>query len=174
MTARRTYHALARSLSRSLSRFRRDERGSALAEFALVVPLCLVVFAITIEGARTFWAYQTVISGVRDAARFVGRAAPNNICSEGGSLANYDSMLQDIVENTREGNTLFPASITVNSVTSSLTCITADYRLDQTPIVTVVASLSIQYPFSGILELVNIQQSGVRTFVSDSSRIFGA
>lgn len=159
---------------RAVSRFRRSEDGSALAEFALVVPLCLVLFAVTIEGARTFWAYQTVISGVRDAARFVGRAAPSNICSTGGSLAGYDSTLQDIVENTREGNTLFPASISVNSVTSSLTCITDDFRLDQTPVVTVVASLTIQYPFSGLLELVNVTQSNVTTFVSDSSRVFGA
>ncbi|MFK7938201.1 MAG: TadE/TadG family type IV pilus assembly protein [Roseovarius sp.] len=145
-----------------------------MAEFALVVPLCLVLFAITIEGARTFWAYQTVISGVRDAARFVGRAAPSNICTEGGTLASYDTTLQDIVENTREGNTLFPASISVNSVTSSLTCITDDFRLSQTPIVTVQATLSIQYPFSSILQLVNIQQSSVTTVVTDSSRVFGA
>ncbi|MGB5865479.1 MAG: TadE/TadG family type IV pilus assembly protein [Sulfitobacter sp.] len=157
-----------------LAGFGKSEAGSALVEFALAVPLCLVFFAIAIEGARTFWAYQTVISGVRDAARFVGRATPNNICTVGGSLSDLDAKITQIVRDTREGNTLFPASITVTSVFSSLTCITDDFRLDQTPIATVTATLTIDYPFAPIMGLFGAAQTTVTTEVSDSSRVFGA
>lgn len=157
-----------------LACFHKDETGSALVEFALAVPLCLLFFAVAVEGSRTFWAYQTVISGVRDAARFVGRATPNNICAVGGSLSDLDATIARIVSETREGNTLFPASITVSSVSSNLTCITDDFRLDQTPIATVTAVLTIEYPFAPIISLFGSTKTTVTTFVSDSSRIFGA
>ena len=166
LTNRRILRALVRDL--------RDERGNALIEFALAVPISLLFIAVTLEGARTFWAYQTVISGVRDAARYVGRATPNNICTTGGSLSGLDARIAEIVEETREGNTLFPASISVMSVSSSLTCLTEDYRLDQTPVATVTAELIITYPFGSIFSLFGGTEPSVTTFVSDSSRVFGA
>ena len=37
-----------------LRRLRRDEDGSALVEFGLILPMILIVFAVTIEGSRLF------------------------------------------------------------------------------------------------------------------------
>ena len=58
------------------SRFAEREDGAALVEFALLLPIFLLLFAMAVEGSRTFWSYQTAIAGVRDAARYVARAAP--------------------------------------------------------------------------------------------------
>ena len=167
MSPRRFFH-------RTVSRLRRDDEGSALVEFGLILPVCLLFFGVAIEGARTFWAYQTVISGVRDAARFVGRAAPNNICTNGGSLSGYSNTITQIVRDTREGNTLFPASIRVDSVTANLNCVAAGLRVPQTPVATVTATLSIDYPFKDVFALIGATLPDVTTTVTDSSRIFGA
>lgn len=161
-------------LRTALAACRRDEQGGALVEFAFAMPLLLLFIAVALEGSRTFWSYQTVISGVRDAARFVGRATPNNICTTGGSLGYMDAKLTEIVRNTSEGNTLFPTTIQVTSVTSSLACVTGSFRLDQTPVATVTATLTITYPFAPIFGFFGATEPSVTTFVSDSSRIFGA
>lgn len=162
------------SLWKTLSRIRREEEGSALVEFGMILPVCLLFFGVAIEGSRTFWAYQTVISGVRDAARYVGRAAPNNICATGGSLQGYTDRLMQIVSETQHGNTLFPASITVDSVTANLTCVNAGLRVAETPVAVVTATLSIEYPFKQVFELVGGSLPKVTTTVTDSSRVFGA
>ncbi len=158
----------------TLRKCRKDDNGGALVEFAFAIPLCLLFFAVAIEGSRTFWSYQTVISGVRDAARFVGRTTPNNICTVGGTLNGLDATITQIVRKTREGNTLFPSSISVDSVSSSLSCLTEDYRLEQTPIATVTAALTITYPFASIFGLFGVTEPTATTYVSDSSRVFGS
>lgn len=168
MTARRSY------LARQLGRMRRDEDGSALVEFGLLLPMMLLFFALAIEGGRTFWSYQTTIAGVRDAVRYAGRAAPSNICTEGGSLDGMTDKLTAIVRNASDGAALFPSSISVVSVTPSLTCISGTYRLNQTPVATVTASLQITYPFASVFGLFNIALPTANTSVTDSSRIFGA
>ena len=62
-----------------------------MVEFAILLPILLLVFAVIVEGGRLMWSYQTVVAGVRDATRYVARAAPANICSTGGSLADIAS-----------------------------------------------------------------------------------
>ena len=59
----------------------------ALVEFAISLPLILVVSYGTIDSMRLFWTYQAAVAGVRDAARYVARVAPDDICTSGGSLA---------------------------------------------------------------------------------------
>jgi Flp pilus assembly protein TadG len=52
-----------------LTRAARDERGAAVVEFALVVPvLLLLVFAI-IDFGRALWTMNVLTSGVREGAR---------------------------------------------------------------------------------------------------------
>src|SRR5687767_807230 len=63
-----------------LARLARNERGVALVEFAILLPILLLLFAVTIEGTRMMWSYQTAIAGVRDAARYLGRITPSNVC----------------------------------------------------------------------------------------------
>jgi len=157
-----------------LRRLRNQEDGSALVEFAFVLPLMLLIFAVTIEGSRTFWAYQTTIAGVRDATRFIARAEPAEVCSQGGDLSHWNQRATDIVRNSSAGTNLFPTSITVTSVTPTLTCVTGNYTLTQVPLATVTAQLEISYPFSGFFGFFNLQLPSVNTTVTDTGRIFGA
>lgn len=58
------------------NRFARDhERGLAIVEFAIVVPLCLMLIIATAEFGRAFLQYNTLTKAVRDGARHLaGRA----------------------------------------------------------------------------------------------------
>ena len=157
-----------------LRRLRRDEDGSALVEFGLIVPMILIVFAVTIEGSRLFWSYQATIAGVRDAARYIGRSEQTDICDTGGDLTGWSDTLTQIVRDTSTGTSLFPASITINSVDATLACVTGEFRLTTTPIVTVSALLEIIYPFQSIFEWSGVELPITTTTITDSSRIFGA
>ncbi|MDF1501874.1 TadE/TadG family type IV pilus assembly protein [Roseisolibacter sp. H3M3-2] len=54
---------------RRIARARRDDRGAAVVEFALVVPvLFLIVFAV-IDFGRALWTLNVLTSGVREGAR---------------------------------------------------------------------------------------------------------
>jgi len=161
-------------LRNGAKRWRRDDDGAALVEFALALPMILVMFAVMIEGSRLFWSYQATIAGVRDAARYVGRSVQTNICADGGSLAGWSGTLEGIVRETSTGSALFPSSITVSSVDASLQCFSGNFRLAETPIVTVTAVLNITYPFESVFEWAGIELLTTTTTVTDSSRIFGA
>ena len=52
-----------------IDRFRREESGVALVEFALFLPLFALSFFVIVEFSRIFFSYQGAIVGVRDAAR---------------------------------------------------------------------------------------------------------
>ncbi len=159
--------------TRTLHHLRRDDSGVALVEFGLILPLMLLFFALAIEGGRTFWAYQTAIAGVRDAARYVSHATPSNVCSTGGNLNGLNTKVTDIVKKNISGTSAFPGQITIVSVTPLLTCVSGTYRLTPTPVVTVTATMTIAYPFSGLFTLSGQTAAGVTTTVTDRARIFG-
>lgn len=161
------------ALKTRLSRCTTDESGAALVEFAILLPMMLLVFAVIIEGGRLMWSYQSVNAGVRDAARYLARVAPADICTSGGSVAGYGSDLETIVRETIGGKSIFPTKITVNSVTPSLNCVAGVYRISPAPVVQVTASMTIQFPFSGLFSL-NGQTLGTMTkTITDQSRVFG-
>lgn len=60
-------------LSRFLKRAAKDERGSPLAEIALVLPLLLVMVFGTLEFANILYQQQVITKGVQEAARFAAR-----------------------------------------------------------------------------------------------------
>ncbi len=162
-----------------LRRFARDESGLALVELALGLPLMFLVFAITVEGGRMFWSYQSVIEGVRDATRYAGRTVPNNICATGTALSSYvtDTQLKGIVERNANANGVFPPMISVTGVTASRRCVgnAGDYRISPAPVVSVRATLRIQFPFSGFARFATGTGLGtITTSVTDESRVFGS
>ena len=163
-------------LGHILSRLRREDRGAALVEFGVVLPLLVLFLGLSIEAARTFWSYQATVAGVRDATRYMGRSVQTGICDSGpGDISGWTAVVTDMVRNTEDGETLFPASITVNSVTPTLACITGQgFRMVETPMVTVSAELEITYPFASLFSFVGVSLPTVRTVVTDTGRIFGA
>jgi len=58
---------------------RRGERGAALAELALVVPLMLLLLLVVFDFGQGFLAYISVTNGARDAAR--ASVDPDRDCS---------------------------------------------------------------------------------------------
>ena len=159
--------------SKTRNRFSADEGGAILVEFAIVMPVMLLFLALTLEASRMMWSYQTVIAGVRDAGRYLARVTPADICSTGGSVADLSSTLKDIVEKDISGSALFPANITVNSVTPSFSCVAGTYRVSPAPVGKVNANVTIQFPMGEFLSLFGSGISSVTTDVADSSRIFG-
>lgn len=56
-------------LVRTLRRFRRDRRGQALVEFALVVPILLLLVLGIIDFGRAWNLHQTITDAAREGAR---------------------------------------------------------------------------------------------------------
>jgi len=157
-----------------LRRFLRDDRGAALVEFALSLPLILVVFATVIEGGRMMWSYQTAAAGVRDAARYLARVVPSDICTTGGSVAGHTSRLTDIVRQSINGDTLLPGGISIETVTPALRCVAGDYRVSPVPIVTVTATLTVTFPFAGIFDLAGDELNSLTAIIADENRVYGS
>ncbi len=156
-----------------LARFWRDRRGTALVEFAISLPLVLVIFATIVESARTLFAYQAAIAGVRDASRYLARAAPLDICSTGGTLTGFSGKVSDIVILGLDGNSVFPGLVTVDSVVPGHDCTPGAFRVSPVPVATVTATVSIALPFAGLFTLAGVAVPGITTTITDTSRIFG-
>jgi len=161
-------------ISRQFTRFHGDQSGAALVEFALILPIMLLMFAVIIEGARLMWSYQSVAAGVRDATRYLARVAPVDICTVGRSVTAYTSDLETIVRSGKSGYSIFPTGISVNSVTPSLTCVVGTYRVSPAPVVQVSASLTVTFPFVGIFSFNGESISTVTTTIRDQNRVFGS
>lgn len=167
-----------RHLARHLRRFARAQDGSQLVEFAILLPMLLLVFAVIVEGGRMMWSFQAANAGVRDATRYLARVVPSDICASGGSVAGWKTKVEDIVRKTSAGDAFFPTGITVTSVTPSLACHAEEiYRVPVVGVAQVTARVSIAFPFAGVFRfaLGNDAAAGstIVTTVTDRSRIFG-
>ncbi len=175
--ARRHHNQMVteRTLCRGLRQFWRRDDGAALVEFAISLPLILILAFLSVESMRLFWSYQAAIAGVRDATRYLARVAPADLCTSGGSLTGYSTRLQAIVETTITGAALFPAGVSVTSLTPSLVCITTlGLRQASVPVATVSANVSITMPFSQILRVIGgTPAATINTTVRDQARVYG-
>jgi Flp pilus assembly pilin Flp len=163
-----------RRVPTALRRFLRDQRGAVLVEFAISLPLMLLVFAVIIEGSRMMLSYQSAIAGVRDATRFLSRVAPADICTIGGSVAGYEEQLALIVGESLSGRSVFPQAVTVDDVTSALACVEGDYRYSPAGVASVTAELTISFPFAGIFTFLGQERPELTATVTDSARIYGS
>lgn len=160
-------------INRRLRRFRGDESGAALVELALVLPITCLLFAVIIESGRMFWSYQAAIAGVRDAARYVARVVPSDICDAAGQFSGYATGVDDIVRNSVDGNALFPSGITIGIVTPTLDCVPGTYRIATVPVVRVTATLNITFPFADMLAFGGHVQNAITTSIYDEHRAYG-
>jgi Flp pilus assembly protein TadG len=162
-----------------LHRFRQSQDGTALVEFALSLPLILVVSYGTIDSMRLFWSYQAAVAGVRDAARYVARVAPDNICTTGANLASELSargvVPATIIDSTIGGGALYTGGVTIGNVTATITCVNSlGLRQAVVPVARISADLSIVMPFTEILTLVGGAGFGtLTTTIVEDARVFG-
>jgi Flp pilus assembly protein TadG len=164
-----------RRARQAVLRFIRCEDGTALVEFAITLPLILILSFLTVDSMRLFWSYQAAIAGVRDATRYLARIAPADICTTGGSVSGYATQLQGIVATTITGTALFTSGVTVTSVTPSVVCITSlGLRQSSVPVASVAANLSISMPFSQVLRVMGVTPGAtLNTRVTDQARVYG-
>jgi Flp pilus assembly pilin Flp len=165
--------ARSRTVKSRLAAFLRQDCGAALVEFAILLPMLLLVFAVMIEGGRLMWSYQSTVAGVRDAARYLARVASSDICITGGGVSSYTGKLENIVRNSSSGDAIFPSGITINSVTPSITCIAGTYRVNPAPVAQVTASLTITFPFASVFAFAGQSLGTITTTVTDQSKVFG-
>src|SRR6266849_6862012 len=59
------------SVRNAIRRFRRNRRGSAAVEFALVAPVFFALLFAIIESAMVFFAGQVLETGVQDSGRLI-------------------------------------------------------------------------------------------------------
>ena len=158
----------------TITAFRRAEEGSVLVEFALAVPMLLLVFAMIVEGSRLMLSYQSVISGVRDATRYLARVLPSEICSLGGSPASYSARLTDIVGESLSATPVLASGVRVASVTPAIECHTGSYRGGTIGVAVVSADVVVTFPLGGVFEFFGGSDATLTTTVTDRSRVFGA
>ncbi len=168
-----------RAFRLQILRFRRNQSGAALVEFAISLPLILIVAFGIIESMRLLWSFQAAVAGVRDATRYVARAAPDDICATSGTTQNWDPQLSrslfNIVNTSITGAAIFPAGITLERVTVDLGCLpNPDLRQTIVPVATVTADLTMQFPFSAVFRLAGGNGWGtINTSVVEEARIYG-
>lgn len=79
-----------------------DQRGSAAVEFALLVPMLLVLLFGGIEAGHFVWTQHKLVEAVRDGARFAGRLPIRELC-EGSDEVMSDETRDRIRLLTRTG-----------------------------------------------------------------------
>lgn len=158
-----------------LRRLFRSDRGATLVEFAILLPFLILLFAVIVEGGRIMWSYQTAVAGVRDAARYLGRVVPSDVCAPSQSLPNLNATLLARVRDSVGGTTVMPAQVTVNSLTTAVACTTGDFRVPQVGVASVTAQVTIALPFRALLEVMGADfPDSVTTTITDRTRVFGA
>lgn len=159
-----------------LRRFRDDTSGLALLEFAICLPLTLLVFATIVEGGRMMWSFQAAVAGVRDATRYVSRTTPADICGNPGNFDDQKTKLTAIVQNRLGTDTsILPVRVTVLDVSAVLQtpCPTTStpLRISPTPIVAVTAQVRIEHPWSSFFDGALGTETDVA--ISDEARVYG-
>jgi Flp pilus assembly protein TadG len=91
---------MLRRLARGL---RRNERGAAGVEMALVLPLLVLLAFGAIEIGRMIWQYQIVTKGVRDGVRYLTRVPVT--CTAPGADGTFASTDEDVAKNLVKSGT---------------------------------------------------------------------
>src|SRR5215510_8932293 len=65
------------------------QNGVALVEFAFTLPLLLLLTLITTEFGRAIYQYNSIVKGLRDAARYLSVQTPNTKITEAKNLVVY-------------------------------------------------------------------------------------
>jgi Flp pilus assembly protein TadG len=133
---------------------RRGQRGTAIVEFTIALPVLLVLLAATAEIGRMLNQYDTLNKAVRDGARYV---AANALLGTTG-VVNISSAVQTATVNlvvtgntAGTGSALLPnltaGNVTVASVANGYVSVSAAYSY--------VPMLGAQIPTFGLTAAIN-------------------
>ncbi|MFW5678922.1 MAG: TadE/TadG family type IV pilus assembly protein [Pseudomonadota bacterium] len=141
-----------------------NERGAALVEFTIVLPLLLLLFALVVEAGNVLREHQMATQGVRDAVRYLSRV-PDPSATEARDEAR---LLAERV--SLQGTTIVMAAPVIADVDASTLRGPAT-----TPVITVTASVDVPVPLIGpILRLFGGTAPTILSFtVVDQARHYG-
>ena len=77
--------SVMKHITRRLRRFARSERGGPMVEFAIILPILMILFAGATEVGRLFYTYTTLAKATKVGARFLSTQAPNTCYQFNGS-----------------------------------------------------------------------------------------
>lgn len=69
------------------------QRGVAIIEFALILPLLLVLTFITTEFGRALYQYNIIAKSVRDAARYLSIQDPSILVTDPNKVSNAKNLV---------------------------------------------------------------------------------
>ncbi|QUL38123.1 TadE/TadG family type IV pilus assembly protein [Erythrobacter sp. JK5] len=158
------------------TRFGKDQRGSAAAEIALILPMMLVVLFSTFEAGHYFYTEHKIIKAVRQGARYAGRlpfdtytcpstvngAAVSQIktVTRTGSVGGTDPLIKDWTDGDITVSVLCNSSTTTGVFRS---------KTGGAPVVTVSATAS--YP--SLFDFLLAQGESVQVFASAQATVNG-
>jgi Flp pilus assembly protein TadG len=162
-----------RALSDHLRRFGPSTSGAALVEFAVSLPLMLILVFGAFESQRLLWSYQAAVAGVRDAARYVARVADDDICDTAGASGTNAALTA--LATTALNRIVIPGGVTVTGVNVAVDCVPSlGLRQAIVPRARVTADLRIALPFTAVFALAGGEGWGViETSVIEEARIYG-
>ena len=68
------------------------QKGTAIVEFALILPLLLMLTMITTEFGRAIYQYNTIVKSVRNATRYLSLQTPNTKITEAQNLVVFGNI----------------------------------------------------------------------------------
>lgn len=91
---------------------KRRQRGVALVEFALILPLLIILSAITTEYGRALYEYNIVTKSVRDASRYLSIQDPSIVTTEPAKI----TIAKNLVVYGKPSGSSSPLTIGLNSL----------------------------------------------------------
>jgi hypothetical protein len=150
-----------------LQRAAKDERGSPLAELALVLPLLLVMVFGTLEFANILYQQQVITKGVQEAARFAARNPSLNATvacppASGGWASAASAAANVAATGSAAGGTLILPNFAAADVVVTVECPASDGLLSSNPdsgsIPVVLVRAEIDARSVGFLAFLNIAE----------------
>ena len=68
------------------------QRGTAIVEFALILPLLLLLTMVTTEFGRAIYQYNTIVKSLRNATRYLSLQTPNTKITEAKNLVVFGNI----------------------------------------------------------------------------------
>ena len=68
------------------------QKGTAIVEFALILPLLLLLTMITTEFGRAIYQYNTIVKSLRQATRYLSLQTPNTKITEAQNLVVFGNI----------------------------------------------------------------------------------
>ena len=155
----------ANPVSRKISRLMRNEQGGPLAEFALVLPLLLLLVFGTMEFANVLYQQHIITKGAQEAARFAARSpalVTSTSCSPtGGDWTSATAAAANIAATGRtSGGALIIPNLSAADVVITVECPSSAGLISSNPdsgaIPVVLATVSINYRSLGFLGLLRL------------------